>query len=506
MSFSIPSKSNLTENLDPSGPNAGNNALKTSDSKASFRAAPQAHVRAVTFSGWGQAKSAIDTLTKERNFPVDDAVTLAAAAKVASQRSSELSLDEEAALAALRRAHPSAGQTNEELGQWLSEMSAEQLRGVVNNAKGVLHEMRFVELENTDGDTVYASQFAATNHQSFDIMFSDNPSGAQWEAQLKATDSSAYVNEWLEKHPGGEILVTSEVADRLDIKSSGISNAELTADTQDLVDSLIAAGENDTLWDYFPSLTAVSIALVIFEFHKRLEQGEITQKQFRRLVAKASGRRAARVLAITALLSIPGLNVVTAIALIANALNASGLLEKANSGLDKINQRLETKIEAMNALEEFECAVWEERIWVEEATQNAEKNFERGSELAEELKDENFRHIYEEEKAKIEATLAELSSKRPSKFLVEGDKKYINPDDVQPAICDDELVEAKVRSKVERLQVERESRFKEARLILQQDHLRPHFRDIIERNFSAAYAEELIAAILSGARSDEAAS
>lgn len=436
---------------------------------------------------------------KVRKFSVDDAVILAAAAKVTSGRPSELTSDEEAALAALRRAHPSAGQTNEDLGQWLSEMDSEQLQGVVSNTKGVLHEMRFVELENADGDTVYAAQFAAANHQGFDIIFSDAPSGAQWEAQLKATDSSAYVNDWLEKHPDGGILVTSEIADRLGLESSGLSNKELTADTQDLVDSLIAAGENDTLWDYFPALTAISIAMVTFELHERLERGEISGDRFRRLVAKASGKRAARVLAITALLSIPGLNVVTAIALVANALNAAGLLEKANSGLDSLNQKLATKVEAMRVLNDFEYAVMDEAILIESALRNVQSSFERESEIAERCKDENFRRIFEAEMERAETFLAEVDGENP--FRDQLDKSgdgYTNPDGVIPAICEDESVERKVRAKVEQLQGERQVRFQEARQILCTNHLSPYFRKIIERNAGEEGAEKLITAIMIG--------
>jgi hypothetical protein len=53
-------------------------------------------------------------------------------------------------------------------------MNEESIVGVVNNTKGVLHEMEFVALENDDGDTVYASLFADPHHADTDVQFTDS--------------------------------------------------------------------------------------------------------------------------------------------------------------------------------------------------------------------------------------------------------------------------------------------------------------------------------------------
>ncbi|WP_156501986.1 hypothetical protein, partial [Erythrobacter sp. HI0063] len=206
---------------------------------------------------------------------------------------------DEAVLAALRRAHPAAGDTEEELGRWLAEMDEAQLSGVVSNTKGVLHEMRFVALENSDGDTIFAAQFEAINHPGYDVVFSDHASGTEWVAQLKATSSEAYVEEWLEQHPDGEIIITSELAERMGLQDSGFANAELTADTEELVDQLISAEQNDAIWEYIPGLTALSIAAVVYEMHRRLLRGEISRDEFIWMTAKATGKSAARVLVLT---------------------------------------------------------------------------------------------------------------------------------------------------------------------------------------------------------------
>ena len=49
-------------------------------------------------------------------------------------------------------------------------MSDEQLVGVVSNVKGILHEMEYVRLENTDGDSISAAMFPDTNHKGFEYF------------------------------------------------------------------------------------------------------------------------------------------------------------------------------------------------------------------------------------------------------------------------------------------------------------------------------------------------
>lgn len=196
-----------------------------------------------------------------RNF--DEAAILAVAAKLAFETEPNFDDSELATLAAMRRAHPSAGTSNEELSQWLSEMDADQMVGVVSNTKGVLHEMEFAEIENTDGDSVYAAIFPETNNPGYDLEFTDTATGETWAVQLKATDSTAYVEAWLSDHPDGNIIVTDELGESLDLPSSNITNEELTVRTEDLVDKLIQANESSEIWEYLPGIGAVPMALII---------------------------------------------------------------------------------------------------------------------------------------------------------------------------------------------------------------------------------------------------
>jgi hypothetical protein len=253
-----------------------------------------------------------------RNF--DEAAILAVAAKLACERNPDFSESELATVAAMQRAHPQAGDSPEALGEWLARMDEDQIAGVINNTKGVLHEMEFVRLENEDGDSVHAALFESTNHAGTDIRFSDIETGKIWDIQLKATDSSAYVQAWLDAHPEGEIAVTSELAERLGLPDSGFSNAELTARTEDVVDSLLQAGDRSDLWDYFPALSAASISLVIWELWQRRQRGDISPDQFKWMAARVAGVKAGKIALLTLAMMTPGLNVVVGAALVASLL------------------------------------------------------------------------------------------------------------------------------------------------------------------------------------------
>ena len=262
-----------------------------------------------------------------RNF--DEVAILAVAAKLAIEEGTSFNDSELATISAMQRAHPQAGDTHEELGQWLADMDEGQIAGVVNNTKGVLHEMEFVRLENEDGDSVYASLFESTNHAGTDITFIDKDSGASWAVQLKATDNPGYVQDWMESNPDGEILVTSELADRMNLPSTGISNDDLTVRTDDVVDRLIQADESSDLWDFFPALTASSIGLVIWELWKRRKSGEISSQQFKWMAARVSGMKAGKIALLTTAMMVPGLNVVTGAGLVVSLLFSGANLAKA---------------------------------------------------------------------------------------------------------------------------------------------------------------------------------
>lgn len=253
-----------------------------------------------------------------RNF--DEMAILVVATKLIVEDSPHFNESELATIAAMQRAHPAAGSSQEELGRWLADMDEDQILGVVSNTKGVLHEMEFVRIENEDGDSVHAAMFESTNHPGYDIEFVDADTGATWQAQLKATDSTTYVQDWINEHPDGEILVTREVAEKMGLPDSDLSNEELTARTEDVVDKLLEAADDSSLWDYFPGLAAASIGLVLWSLFQRYRNGEITLQRFKWLAARTTGMKASKIALLTVAMMVPGLNVITGAAIIVSLL------------------------------------------------------------------------------------------------------------------------------------------------------------------------------------------
>lgn len=140
-------------------------------------------------------------------------------------------MEEELVLDALRRSATSLNSAStEELAAYISELTPDQLRGVVSNVKGIYHELLFVHAENIDADDVAARVFEATNHPGADVEFIVNGDVIH-AVQLKAVASPAAIFEHLARYPGIEVVATEEVAAVVSAASgSGFSNAAISDD------------------------------------------------------------------------------------------------------------------------------------------------------------------------------------------------------------------------------------------------------------------------------------
>ncbi len=259
---------------------------------------------------------------------IEEKTILAIFAKV--KASEALTLGDRLVLDAFKRYSPKI--TEENLAEHLSNQSELGLQGVASNVKGILHELEFVARENNDFDSVRASLYETTNHPGYDVKMFNTSTGESWEVQLKATDNASYVDEWIDTHDG-EILITEELAKREGLESSGFSNEELTKRVEEFIDISIAKGStfNVSVFEYFPHATSLAIGLMIWKLYKRKRNGEITGEEFQDLVVKKTGQKTIKVATLMALLSIPGLNIVTAGYLIyrfTSDLNQSGIFGK----------------------------------------------------------------------------------------------------------------------------------------------------------------------------------
>lgn len=173
---------------------------------------------------------------------------------------------------AVRDTNPGLGET-----RWFS-LDAEERIGAINAAKGKYFEYLFVDRLNAGeqvGDVVLAPGQQAVIAESmtqpgWDVQIVDDHGAVIQYLQMKATDSSAYIREALERYPDFQIVSTSEAADLLDghamVLDAGIGNDELKRQVGaavDLADDAVA----ERFVDYFCPLWPL-MAIAAMEGYK----------------------------------------------------------------------------------------------------------------------------------------------------------------------------------------------------------------------------------------------
>lgn len=256
---------------------------------------------------------------------IDKTLIISVLAKLTFGNTEKLNADDELVLQALRRALPDTQKMNlEDIQDYLQGMDENQLLGLANNVKGVLHEIQFVNIENEDGDEITAALFIDTNHPDTDVLLTNEETGETIAVQLKATDSESYVNDWIENHDDGEILVTEGIAERMGLESTEISNEELTADVSEFIDKMINLEDDDTLWNYFPALPAISIAIAGYYLFKKYNKGEISFSTLKNKFIRLTGIKVAKFSLIAGLMMVPGVNVLVGASLLFSLLYNTG--------------------------------------------------------------------------------------------------------------------------------------------------------------------------------------
>jgi hypothetical protein len=252
----------------------------------------------------------------KKNF--DETAILACLASLAHDKEFVITDENYSIVAALQRsATRYQDLTIDEIGADLAQYDDEQIVGIVNNIKGITHELEFVKIENEDGDDLFASLYPDTNHQGYDAQIVDQSTGEFHDIQLKATDDKSYVEEWISEHPDGEIVVTEELASEMGLEGSGIENEQLTTNVEEFIDKLIEHENAETLTDYFPFLTVASVSVVTWGLLNRYKSGQITKTKFKSLLATLLGKKIAKIGVIIFLMTIPVVNVVVGAGLVA---------------------------------------------------------------------------------------------------------------------------------------------------------------------------------------------
>ena len=157
---------------------------------------------------------------------------------------SDLTADQELVLEALRRSRTDlTNASDEELVEYASSLSDSELDGVINNVKGIYHELLFVAAENSDGDCFSAALFEATNHPGADVLVTNELTGEVQAVQLKATQFRSYIRQHQERYQEFEVFATEEVSGD-GVESSGFTNGTVTDDTDSALGILRDAGDS----------------------------------------------------------------------------------------------------------------------------------------------------------------------------------------------------------------------------------------------------------------------
>ncbi len=240
-----------------------------------------------------------------------------------------LTSNESIILAALRRSAKKFEDASvEEIGEILDSYDENQIPGLVNNVKGILFELEFVEIENNDGDSIFAYQFEQTNYPTYDIQLIDEQTGAIEEVQLKATSSASYVKNWMDEH-GENIVVTDEVAEELGLDVVGINNEELEVRVEDFIDKMKDVDEN-SITPMLGNIGTISLAISLVFLVKKWMSGEIKKEEFLKTSALITGKKVVKFSIIAMALTIPGINFITAVGL------ATSLIVQGKRTFDRV--------------------------------------------------------------------------------------------------------------------------------------------------------------------------
>lgn len=137
---------------------------------------------------------------------------------------------------AIRRGYSDLANADEaEIDAYFSNVDGESISGHIGNIKGILFEQEYAEKLQEEG--VEAVIYDEVNHPESDIAIFEDGEVVE-ELQLKATESSAYIEETLESI-GDEVTVvaTTEIAQEFpgEVIDSGISESLLEEAVTDVV-------------------------------------------------------------------------------------------------------------------------------------------------------------------------------------------------------------------------------------------------------------------------------
>ena len=214
----------------------------------------------------------------------------------------------------------------------------DSMMGAANNIKGIAHELKYIKEENEDGDTIFAFMPDDTSYPKFDVLNVDQSTGVQEWVQLKTTMNSEVIYDWIDKYPGAEssLRVNEEMATKLGFESTGVSDKEISIEVDDFLNKLIEMDEAlvSKIFMLAPPLTIISSSFAVYNLYKKYKNKEISKKQFIFLSSKITGIKAAKIITLMVLLTVPVVGQVLGVYLISQLmLSAIGIFEVSKEKL-----------------------------------------------------------------------------------------------------------------------------------------------------------------------------
>ena len=142
--------------------------------------------------------------------------------------------------------------SNDEILAHFALSSPEELKGHVNNIKGILFEQEVQDKFETAGIETHI--FETTNHPDADMIINVSGEGTtstlgdlfspEMLAQLKSSSDSNYVKQAIEENPEIAVIATTEAANEIgnEVVDSGISNTLLEETVAETISPISVGG------------------------------------------------------------------------------------------------------------------------------------------------------------------------------------------------------------------------------------------------------------------------
>lgn len=187
--------------------------------------------------------------------PIKIGIVSAVTMQLLSNEINSFSEDEELVLEALRRSNNDLTEaSNEELSEYIQGLEPNQIQGLHNNIKGIYHELKYQDMENSDDDIYRVELFEETNHAGADIKLINELTGEVKEFQLKATNNLSYINKHNERYEDIDLIVPDDIVEQVkDATNSGVTNKEIN----ETVNNTFIQLDNDSAVSSSMSVSAI---------------------------------------------------------------------------------------------------------------------------------------------------------------------------------------------------------------------------------------------------------